>query len=94
MIIGNGNNRMNGSNHFQSNFNQRFNMIQEEGEKNQNRRNPFTVSQPTNQHPDVMNQKEMTDRAFNMLQERLQNGTISIEEFNKKCEQLNKMRRK
>ena len=90
MIIGNGNNKMNGS----SNFDQRFHMIQEEGDKNRNRRNPFTISQPTNQHPDVMNQKEMTDRAFNMLQERLQNGTISIEEFNKKCEQLNKMRRK
>ena len=33
---------------------------------------------------------EMKNKAFAMLQERLSNGTISIEEFNKKCHELGK----
>ena len=42
---------------------------------------------------DSSNQKEMLNESFQILQERYQNGLISLEEFTKKCNQLNKMRK-
>ena len=44
----------------------------------------------TMQHTDVMNKNDMYDKSFNMLQDRLNKGLISLEEFNKKCAQLGK----
>ena len=41
-------------------------------------------------HSDIMNANEMHDKSFAMLQERLNNGLITVEEFNKKCNELNK----
>ena len=40
------------------------------------------------QHTDVMSKDEMNDRAFAMLQERLSKGLITMDEFNKMCNQL------
>ena len=42
----------------------------------------------------VMNKNDMADKSFAMLQERYANGLISIEEFTKQCEKLNKLRQK
>ena len=42
------------------------------------------------QHTDVTSKKEMNDKAFAMLEDRLQKGLISMEDFNKLCEQLGK----
>ena len=42
----------------------------------------------------VMNKNDMADKSFAMLQERYANGLISIEEFSKQCEKLNKLRQK
>ena len=62
-------------------------------------KNPFinnTTNTPiadmtrANYHPDVTNKKEMTDKSFAILEDRLNKGLISIEEFNKKCNQLGK----
>ncbi len=96
MIIGNnnGNNRINNGDNFHSNFEQRFNLIKEEGQKSLERQNPFSKPVTNNQHPNITNQREMADRSFDILQERLNNGLISLEEFNRKCNQLNKTRRK
>ena len=33
----------------------------------------------------------MKEKAFAMLQDRLSNGTISLEEFNKKCRAIGKI---
>ena len=42
----------------------------------------------------VMNKNDMADKSFAMLQERYANGLISIEEFTKQCNKLNKLRQK
>ena len=42
------------------------------------------------QHTDVMNPNEMNNKAFAILEDRLNKGLITMEEFNKKCAQLGK----
>lgn len=42
------------------------------------------------QHTNVMSKDEMNDRAFAMLQDRLNKGLINMDEFNKMCNQLGK----
>ena len=46
--------------------------------------------QPISQNPykDITNSNEMKERSFEILQQRYNNGLISIEEFSRKCEQL------
>lgn len=84
MIIGKDNN---------SNFNNRLNTI-----KQNNNNNKTSINQNHQieimQHSNVMSKNEMADKSFSMLQERLRNGTISLEEFNKKCIQLGKQSKK
>ena len=46
----------------------------------------------TMQHSNVMNKDEMKERSFEMLQDRLNKGLISLDEFNKKCRQLGKIK--
>lgn len=45
-------------------------------------------------YKDASNSNDMLDKSMVMLQDRLQNGLISYEEFTKQCEKLNKLRRK
>jgi len=40
------------------------------------------------EHTNVMSKDEMNEKAFSMLQDRLSKGLISIDEFNKMCNQL------
>lgn len=92
MIIGSNNNRNNFNGQkpsFTSNFDQRFGIIQEEAKKN----NPVINSNQTShimQHSNITSKSEMNERSFTMLQERYNNGLISLEEFTKKCNMLNK----
>ena len=53
---------------------------------------PMQPKQPINTNPykDVFNTKEMTERSYEMLKQRYDNGLISIEEFSRKCAQLRK----
>lgn len=44
-------------------------------------------------YSDPTNTDEMNDKALAMLQERLQNNTISLDEFNKQCNNIAKRRR-
>ena len=97
MIIGNNNNNNNFSSNktnFTSNFNERFTTIMNEGQKNSNKISPINETTQTKRYSKVNRKKEMSDKSFAMLQERLNSGTITLEEFNKKCNQLNKMRQK
>lgn len=95
MIIGNNNNNFNSNKpNFTSNFNERFNTVMNENQKNNNKITPLTETTQTKHYSNVNSKKEMSDKSFAMLQERLNNGTITLEEFNKKCNQLHKMRQK
>lgn len=38
----------------------------------------------------VLDKNEMRDKSFQILQDRLNKGLISIDEFNKQCNKLNK----
>ena len=42
----------------------------------------------------VMDKNDMADKSFAMLHERYENGLISLEEFTKQCNKLNKIRQK
>ena len=86
MIIGKNNLK-----NFTSNFEERFNSIKENNQRNQKEGNTFVKNQ-NNQYTNVLNKDEMADKAFMILQERFNNGLISLDEFNKKCNELNKRR--
>lgn len=95
MIIGNNNKDIYKSQlKFTSNFDERFNTVVEEGLKNNDKVSPFNETSQTNKYSDVNSKHEMADKSFAMLQERYNNGLITLEEFTKKCNQLNKMRQK
>ena len=96
MIIGNNKNNNFNTNPtgFQSNFEQRFNTIKEEWMKNHNQINPFKEDTIAKQYNDPTNKHEMADKSFAMLQERYNNGLISLDEFNKKCRELSILRQK
>lgn len=82
MIIGNNQNNQNQV------FNNKMNTIKQNAANTKGIVSP--ISHNTLQHKDVLNKNDMNDKAFAMLQERLSNGLITIEEFNKKCTQLGK----
>lgn len=97
MIIGgnNQNNNMNSNRMYENslrennNFNTKFNRIKEES-KNIPIKNPFVDDIKTKHYSDPTSAKSMNNKSLAMLQERLNNGLISLEEFNKKCAKLNK----
>ncbi len=96
MIIGanNGNNQNNmNNNNFTSNFNERFSAVQENNRKTFGTTNMNETTRNM-KYTDVNSSNDMQDKAFAMLQDRLRNGTITIEEFNKKCSALGKLRNK
>ena len=78
MIIGNTNNNNN------SNFNQKLNTIKENYNKNAAAINMQDTTKNM-KYTDVVSKNEMQEKAFAMLQDRLSNGTISPDEFNKQC---------
>ena len=88
MIIGNNNI---GKQNFVSNNRQMQERINDNNTNNMKPLvSPMNEKASTMIHTDVMNKSEMNNKAFAMLQERLNNGTISIEEFNRKCKELGK----
>lgn len=62
--------------------------------------NNYTSNNPQNQNKivnanpmktaNVLDRKEMNDKSFEMLQDRLDKGLITIEEFSKMCNKLNR----
>ena len=90
MIIGNGNNSFPSE---QDRFNTRMNAIQENAELGHDNKWKMLEGDPTKNY-DVTNRKDMMDKSLAMLQDRLNNGTITMDEFHKKCEQINRLRQK
>lgn len=87
MIIGK--NTPSNSNHFQ----ERFNLINEEAKKRNHKINATNPKDILKYH-DVTNRNDMADKSLAMLQERLNNGLISLEEFNQKARKINQSRQK
>ena len=84
MIIGN--NNMNNNSNFIRNNNPINN--------NSNHHNVLPERKAAQINANVMNKNDMADKSFAMLQERYENGLISLEEFTKQCNKLNKIRQK
>lgn len=96
MIIGSNNNGNNFNNKFNdrqsqenTNFNRKMNQIKENNEST-SFNNPFVKDINSMQHSDPTSRENMRDKSLAMLQERLENGTITLDEFNKKVSQINK----
>ncbi len=53
-------------------------------------KNPNIENERIKQHTNVNSKKEMSSKAYNMLEERYQNGLITLEEFTKKCNEIRK----
>ncbi len=77
------NKSLNDNNTFQKNFN----LYKEESEKMQEI-NPFKEDIKSINHSNPLSKNDMRKKSVAMLQERLDNGLISLEEFNKKCKDL------
>ena len=85
MIIG-GNNNFS-KNPFRNNNNNLNKTVNNNGFVNNNQpKQP--ISQ--NHYKDINNTQEMRERSFEILQQRYNDGLISIEEFSRKCEKLRK----
>ena len=56
--------------------------------------NPSIENERIKNHTDVNSKTEMADKAYSMLELRYKNGLITLDEFTKKCNELNKMRQK
>ena len=102
MIIGNNNNNNNNNlnsfkpnnyNPVQNNNNNLNNNINNNTNNNTNN-NPVNSDKSFLKNSNATSKNDMLDKSFAMLQERYNNGLISLDEFNKKCNQINKMRNK
>ena len=94
MIIGNNNNGNNFNNKFNdrqvqenTNFNRKMNQIKDNNE-NTIYNNPFVEDINSMQHSDPTSRDNMRDKSLAMLQDRLEQGTISLDEFNKKVSEI------
>lgn len=73
----------------QDRFNQKMNNLKDEAKKNTDIIK-FKKQTATIYNSDPTNKDSMKSRSINVLQERYQNGQISLDEFNKKCNEINK----
>ena len=89
MIIGNGNNNFNNQS---NNFQNKWNTVNEQNQNRQPNKNIFVKDIREQKYANTTNTQAMYDKSLAMLQSRLDNKLISIEEFNQKCAQLNKAR--
>ena len=95
MIIGNNNNNQSFAkplgNHFENGqFKNQNNTFQQNMKNNQ--KNIFTKDIKTNQHINPVNKNDMADKTLALLHERLEKGSISLDEFSRQCELLGKRR--
>ena len=87
MIIGNN------TNFNQNQFNHKLNNIKTNSENTRNKVNPTMVDRNALNFQNTNNKDQMTDKSFAMLQDRLNHGLISLDEFTKMCEKIRKQRR-
>lgn len=77
------------SNSFQNNnFENKWNQINENNNTTANGRNMFVKNIKDQKYANASNTSGMQDKTLAMLEERLKNNLISLDEFNKKCAQL------
>jgi hypothetical protein len=88
MIIGGNNNSFPSE---QDRFNTRLNQVNENSKMHQTNTWNQLEGNPLKSY-DVTSKQEMTEKSLGMLQERLNQGLISMDEFQKKCEQINKQK--
>lgn len=88
IIDGNNFNKNNSINMNQSFNNQNINNQQKVIPTN----NAFVTDMAHQKYTNPNDNKGMSDRALSILHERLRNGTITLEEFNKKCNAIGKNR--
>lgn len=88
MIIGNGSNMQGNKGNFVNNNIPGNNNMTENQSPSQF--NPMIEANRTMQHTDVTSKDEMTNKAFAILEDRLNKGLISMDEFKKKCAQIGK----
>lgn len=74
-------------------FNDNFNRLQNQN-KNLNNSNGFVKDLSQHSHVNPTNKQDMHDKTLALLNDRLQKGQISMDEFNKQCTQLGKLRNK
>lgn len=82
--------RNNNSNNFQNSFNQNFNRIKQANEQQKNINAHVDTNALNNNN--VLNKNDMADKSLAMLQQRLDSGLITLEDFKKQCEKINKIR--
>ena len=74
-------------------FKDKMKDITENASRLTNDYNPFVEDVNSHKYNDATNTNSMYDKTLAMLHERLKNGTITLEEFNKECEKLSKLRK-
>ena len=82
MIIGNNNNFND------NNFQRKLDSIKENANNHKHNDNPHIK-----QYKDINNSDEMLNESISILQDRLNKGLISYEDFMKQCDKLNKLRK-
>ena len=93
MIIGNNGFNGNGNGFQGNNFENKFKRYNENGDIHKGR-NVFVKDIKETAHSNVVSKDDMYDKSLAMLYERLSKGLISLDEFNRKCAELAKQRRK
>ena len=93
MLIGNNNN---GNKFFlnkkmtnNDDFNKNLNSLNQANNKTFDK-NIFVEDIKTISHSNPTSRKDMRNKSLAMLQSRLENGLITLEEFNRKCHELDK----
>ena len=89
MIIGN-NNPLSDDNKFKS----KMDTIKEANELNRYNNGLINDNVNSTEFSNPLDRDQMSDKTLAMLHDRLKNGLISLEEFNKKCNELAKKRNK
>ena len=99
MIIGNNHNNGNNFNQqkpsnlsIPNTFENRWNEIKEYNNNRPQQKNIFVKDIQEQKYASTRDTQGIQDRSLAMLQDRLEKGTISLEEFNRKCAQLGEKR--
>ena len=74
-------------------FNDNFQRMQDQHKRMTNN-NAFIKDLQQHQHVNPTSKHDMHDKTLALLNDRLQKGQITMEEFNKQCTQLGKLRNK
>ena len=89
-------------NGFNTQFQERFQMIQDQAKKHgnlpQQTNNPVQPKNSffsgNNRPADIMNSNSVADKSLDILKDRLDRNLISLDEFNQKAKQINQFREK